>query len=387
MHSTTKTLLAALLCAPLTALIPAQRADACSPQLSGYRIDRIPVLPALHPDQVVIPIHFSYARLNDFAPEDDILMNAIVKVTNAQSAEIAGSIQDLRITKNNNAPIPFARYHGVIVWRPDAPLPSGDYQLTAELVQRPGYESSEPKTITLTVREDAPKRQLTPPQISAALRAVPAGVDFTCCPLPQTSRGGYSDTCTGASIDPIQELQEPQEARISCGYEVGSACELCWPQRYVADPTLDVEWSLDDSNIPAGQLYYKVELSADGNTLVSPDGYIDHFGAGHVAAQYCATVRVTSMIDGQSVTAQRCIDRADMAPLPADPGAIKGADPRMQCDGHDSADMGSADMSEADMDHSSPDEGGCATPGGTSPGAPVAMLAAFGLVGWLRRRR
>jgi hypothetical protein len=375
MHSATKFLLAALLCAPLTALIPAHQADACMPQLPGYRIEQIPVLPALHPDQVVIPIHLS----NDRPFGDVALRQVIVKVTDAQGVEIAGSLQDLHITKKSNAPIPFARFYSVIAWRPDMPLPSGDYQLTAEIVQSSEDKPSAPSTITLIVSEDAPKRQLAPPQISAALRAVPAGVDFTCCPLAKTSSGSYRDTCTGESSAPVEVLHEPQDARTSCGGEVGSACELCWPQRYVANPTLDVEWSLDDSNIPAGQRYQEVELSSDGNALVSPYGYINQFGAGHVAAQYCATVRVTSMIDGQSVTAQRCIARADMAPLPADPGAITGFDPRTQC----VADATPAESAQGEAEA----DGGCATPGGTSPVAPVAMLAALGLVGWLRRRR
>jgi MYXO-CTERM domain-containing protein len=132
-------------------------------------------------------------------------------------------------------------------------------------------------------------------------------------------------------------------------------------------------------------------------------------------ASYCVSITAFGF-DGQTATVERCFDRADLPALPADVGAVTGTDRRTECIPPDEPDMGTADMDAPDMsepdmdtpdmsgadmaaDMDAPDmsepgpktttsgDGGCTTPGGTSPIAPAAMLAALGLVGWLRRRR
>jgi hypothetical protein len=386
MHSSTKTLLAALLCAPITLLIPVHQADACSIPEPGYTFAPQPLLPTL-PAQAAIPI-----QVSGYGGDPLSRSGVSVQVTYGQEAfEIPGTITIIQLKGVNEQGL-FHRHNELLIWRPDITMAKGEHQVIAKLLNPRG--NVETLSFTITIGEDTPAPQPAMPTLTASLKATPVGAAQTCCPIAKTSSGGYRDTCTGDAVAPTEGLQEPTGALISCGYEVGSACELCWPTRYDAAPTLDTSWEAAAGELPAALTYYEVTLKngviEQANTLYGLQRGTDSrkFEVNSADPSYCITVHAISILDGQRVTTERCIDRADMTPLPGDLGAITGVDPRMQCDDHDSADMGSADMGDADMDHSSPGEGegGCATPGGTSPVAP-AMLAAFGLVGWLRRRR
>jgi uncharacterized protein (TIGR03382 family) len=390
------TSIAALLLAPLLLIAaPAQQADACSPPPPGYMFNGEPELPAMPFSQVAIPVVVSWYYLD--SPSDDVFR---FEVIGPDGAQVPGSIEVVQLDSRTSA---FSTNSALVIWRPDQQMTSGEFKVTATILPTPNTPSREQTlSFAITISRGAPSREIAPPELKATLSATAIGAAPTCCPIPERSKGVFVGECFDQTS---YDVQEPLGARVHCGMMEGEACELCWPTRYDGSPTLDASWVPAVDGIPAALTYYKIELKASDGQPSTFAAYGQgaterQFGVDSLAPKYCITLSAVSMVDDQSVSVERCVDRADMIPLPADPGAVKGTDRRMECvsppmepDMGGGADMG-ADMREDNIDFPPADntsaEGdgcGCAAQGGQAPVAPAAMLAAFGLVGWLRRRR
>jgi hypothetical protein len=381
MHSATKTLLAALLCAPLTALIPAYQADACLPPQPGVGFYAPPVLPAMRAEQAAIPIKLYFDHGAPSIEDFD------VQVSNNKGVITEGITSIVYLTSRrepNWEPGDSTRRSALLIWRPEAGIDDGEHQISVKTLTPFARDIADTISFTVNISPDAPSAQLTPPTLNATLRATPIGADLACCPIAKTSSGGYVNTCTHDEVNRPQPLQEPTGALISCGDEVGSACELCWPTRYDANPTLEASWVPAADGVPAELTYYEVTLKSASSektgTFYGADTFNHSFGVNSQDPSYCVSITAFGLVNSAPVTAERCFDRADLPPFPADPGAITGVDPRIQC-------VAPEPPTEPNQGEAEADDGGCATPGGTSPIAPAAMLAALGLVGWLRRRR
>jgi hypothetical protein len=412
MIAPTKTFIAALICAPLTMLIPAQRADACSPPAPGIMFDGAPALPTMPASQAAIPIKFHYYNSSPG------IENFSVQVFNNKGVETAGSLSIVQLiqTPHGTQPGAFPQHNALLVWRPDADMDGGEHLVHVKSIPSPDAPGQEQTLdLSIDISPNAPVSQLGEPTLTAALKATPVGADQTCCPIPELSKGLNNGACIPEAG---YAVAEPLGAGVRCGDMQGDACELCWPQRYDAAPTLDASWAPAVDGLPAELTYYEVTLSSASaektGTFYGADAFVHSFGADNMDASYCVSITAFGF-DGQTATVERCFDRADLPALPADVGVVTGTDRRTECIPPDEPDMGTADMDAPDMsepdmdapdmsgadmaaDMDAPDmsepgpktttsgDGGCATPGGTSPIAP-ALLAALGLVGWLRRRR
>lgn len=389
MPSPSQLALAALISTSAVMLAPTQQAAACSLPRPGYQFNDAPELPLMTSNKVAVPLPVSWYYL-----EDGGVSSFAVEVTGEDGALVAGRLELVVLEEGAS----FEPGSAILIWRPEQPMQAGAYKGRADIVRAEGSPGGGSVEFSFQVSRGAPDRQLAPPSLDASLRATAVGRDETCCDVAERSRGFSGGECFDQSS---YSVPEPLGSMMRCGMMRDDACRLCWPTAYDADPTLDASWQPAEGSLDPLLTYYEVELYGAG---IPPQTTRDYnalatsrrFGTGDSATSYCVRVRAISMVDDQTAEVERCIDRDDMTPLPADPGAVTGVDRRMECVSQPGDDMGGRpdmggmeredELEFAPSTSASGDGCGCATQDARAPIAPLALLAAFGLIGWRRRR-
>jgi MYXO-CTERM domain-containing protein len=368
-----------------------EQASACSPPPPGYLFNGAPELPLMTSNKVAVPLPMTWYYI-----EDPGVSSFVVEVTGEDGAPVAGRLE-LVILREGGGGF-FETNSGLLIWRPEATMQAGAYKGRAESLRDPNSPGGSSVEFSFQVSRGAPDRQLAPPVLDASLRATAVGRAEVCCDVAERSRGFSGGECFDQSS---YSVPEPLGSMMRCGMMRDDACRLCWPTAYDADPTLDASWQPAEGSLDPLLTYYEIELYGAG---IPPQTTRDYnalatsrrFGTGDSATSYCVRVRAISMVDDQTAEVERCIDRDDMVPLPADPGAVTGVDRRMECLSQPGDDMGGRpdmggmeredELEFAPSTSASGDGCGCATQDARAPIAPLALLAAFGLMGWRRRR-
>lgn len=320
------------------------------------------------------------------------ISDVVIMDQDGMSLELAGALTVEALPCGGSREVPYYRpCPSYVSWRPREPMPPGDYSISMAVRQETGWPDDGPLIATqrFTVRADAQRAALAPPEIDARLVGVSQGRDELCCATTMRSGPGFGGGKCFADDSDVQIVAEPPMGQLSCPGAQGEACQLCWPTRFVVAPRLEASWRQPDRS----PVYYEVMLDGELSNRTASSGAARLYGPGDANTRYCVSVTAVSLINGERAPATRCVERSaliDPAPLsaPAAPPALCASKPAVGPAEPDPTTEPAAPDASADGagDDDAGDDagGGCATaPGAPASAAPLWLLGAL----WAVRRR
>jgi hypothetical protein len=350
----------------LTLALPA--AIACS-LASGVQQQRLDGQPDSPTDDVVVVVGLVGQF---FTVTTSHISDVVIMDQDDVPLDVAGDLTIRSLPCTMDLGIPYAKpCPSYVLWRPREPMPPGDYSLSMAVRQERVRSDDGPLIATqrFTVRADAQRVALAPPEIDARLSGFWRGRDEVCCTSTTLSVGPQPDYGACIPDDNLERgVAEPPMGQLQCPRSVGEACELCWPTRFAIAPQLAASWRQPDQ----APVYYEVALESSGFVQTISTGASKLYEPSDNNTRYCVYVTAVSLINGERAAATKCVERSALvepAPLlaPVERPLLCEPEPDLAADGAGD-DAG----------------GGCATaPGAPAGAAPLWLLGAL----WAVRRR